>query len=80
MVVELVKDDDLCNKIDDFVLFFFFYGSFDFCIMGVVRLFFVEDGIICFVFKLGVLVDEYSYVVMICWRFLVDFEYFVKLL
>lgn len=73
MVVELVKDDDVCNKIDDFGFFSMLLGC-DVWIMGVVRVFFVEDGLVRLVFKFVVLMNYESYIVMISRWLLMDFE------
>ncbi|KAK4648427.1 uncharacterized protein QC761_109950 [Podospora bellae-mahoneyi] len=78
--VELAKDDDLRNKIDDLVLFSLSHGSSDSRTTGVVRSFFVEDGTIRFVLKSGAPVDEHSYAVTTCRRSLADFEHLAKLL
>ncbi|KAK0667180.1 hypothetical protein QBC41DRAFT_141218 [Cercophora samala] len=78
--VELAKDDELRNKIDDLVLFSLSQGSSDSRTTGVVRSFFVEDGTIRFVLKSGAPVDEHSYAVTTCRRSLADFEHLAKLL
>ena len=77
--VELAKDDELRNKIDDLVLFSLSPGT-DQRTTGVVRSFFVEDGTIRFVLKSGASVDKHSYVVTTCRRSLTDFEHLAKLL
>ncbi|KAK4192831.1 hypothetical protein QBC35DRAFT_203831 [Podospora australis] len=77
--VELAKDDDLRNKIDDLVLFSLSPGT-DSRTTGVVRSFFVEDGTIRFVLKSGAPVDKHSYAVTTCRRSLTDFEHLAKLL
>ena len=77
--VELAKDDELRNKIDDLVLFSLMPGT-DSRTTGVVRAFFVEDASIRFVLKSGAPVDEHSYVVTTCRRSLGDFEHLAKLL
>ncbi|KAK3984821.1 hypothetical protein QBC44DRAFT_387214 [Cladorrhinum sp. PSN332] len=77
--VELAKDDELRNKIDDLVLFSLSPGT-DSRTTGVVRSFFVEDGTIRFVLKSGAPVDKHSYAVTTCRRSLTDFEHLAKLL
>ncbi|GAB1310894.1 VPS9 domain-containing protein [Madurella fahalii] len=77
--VELAKDDELRNKIDDLVLFSLMPGS-DSRTTGVVRSFFVEDASIRFVLKSGAPVDKQSYAVTTCRRSLTDFEHLAKLL
>ncbi|KAJ4296054.1 hypothetical protein N0V88_004756 [Collariella sp. IMI 366227] len=77
--VELAKDDELRNKIDDLVLFSLIPGT-DHRTTGVVRAFFVEDASIRFVLKSGAPVDEQSYAVTTCRRSLSDFEHLAKLL
>jgi hypothetical protein len=77
--VELAKDDELRNKIDDLVLFSLVPGT-DARTTGVVRAFFVEDASIRFVLKSGAPVDKQSYAVTTCRRSLSDFEHLAKLL
>ncbi|CCC09183.1 hypothetical protein SMACR_04942 [Sordaria macrospora] len=77
--VELAKDDEVRNKIDDLTLFSLIPGS-DSRTTGVVRSYFVEDTSIRFVLKSGAPVDRYSYAVTTCRRSLTDFEHLVKLL
>ncbi|KAK4235522.1 hypothetical protein C8A03DRAFT_36633 [Achaetomium macrosporum] len=77
--VELAKDDELRNKIDDLVLFSLIPGP-DSRTTGVVRAFFVEDASIRFVLKSGAPVDTQSYAVTTCRRSLSDFEHLAKLL
>ncbi|KAK3394659.1 hypothetical protein B0H63DRAFT_426587 [Podospora didyma] len=77
--VELAKDDELRNKIDDLVLFSLIPGP-DSRTTGVVRSYFVEDSSIRFVLKSGAPVDKHSYAVTTCRRSLTDFEHLVKLL
>lgn len=77
--VELAKDDELRNKIDDLVLFSLMPGT-DARTTGVVRAFFVEDASIRFVLKSGAPVDKQSYAVTTCRRSLSDFEHLAKLL
>ncbi|AEO66085.1 uncharacterized protein THITE_2113908 [Thermothielavioides terrestris NRRL 8126] len=77
--VELAKDDELRNKIDDLVLFSLMPGM-DSRTTGVVRAFFVEDASIRFVLKSGAPVDKQSYAVTTCRRSLSDFEHLAKLL
>ena len=77
--VELAKDDELRNKIDDLMLFSLVPGT-DARTTGVVRAFFVEDASIRFVLKSGAPVDKQSYAVTTCRRSLSDFEHLAKLL
>lgn len=77
--VELAKDDELRNKIDDLVLFSLMPGT-DSRTTGVVRSFFVEDASIRFVLKSGAPIDKQSYAVTTCRRSLTDFEHLAKLL
>ncbi|KAL2017710.1 hypothetical protein VTK56DRAFT_1735 [Thermocarpiscus australiensis] len=77
--VELAKDDELRNKIDDLVLFSLTPGA-DSRTTGVVRAFFVEDASIRFVVKSGAPLDKDSYAVTTCRRSLGDFEHLAKLL
>ncbi|KAK0618095.1 hypothetical protein B0T17DRAFT_495678 [Bombardia bombarda] len=77
--VELAKDDEIRNKIDDLTLFSLIPGP-DARTTGVVRSYFVEDASIRFVLKSGAPVDQHSYAVTTCRRSLTDFEHFVKLL
>lgn len=77
--VDLAKDDDVRNKIDDLVLF----GSppgIDSRTTAVVRSYFVEDASVRFVLKSGAPVDKHSYAVTTCRRSLSDFEHLAKLL
>ena len=77
--VELAKDDEVRNKIDDLTLF-----SAPPCVdsrtTGVVRAYFVEDASVRFVLKSGAPVDHQSYAVTTCRRSLSDFEHLAKLL
>ncbi len=77
--VELAKDDDVRNKIDDLSLFAISPGP-DARTTGVVRSYFVEDSSIRFVLKSGAPVDNEKYAVTTCRRSLADFEHLVKLL
>ena len=77
--VELAKDDEVRNKIDDLTLFSLVPGP-DSRTTGVVRSYFVEDASIRFVLKSGAPMDEHSYVVTTCRRSLSDFEQLAKLL
>jgi ankyrin repeat protein len=77
--VELAKDDDVRNKIDDLTLFSLPAGP-DSRTTGVVRSYFVEDATIRFVLKSGAPVDAHSYAVTTCRRSLADFEHLAKLL
>lgn len=78
--VELAKDDDVRNRIDDLALFNTTPGP-DGRITGVVRAFFVEDGTVRLVLKSAVPVgDGSSYTVTTCRRSLSDFESLASLL
>ncbi|KAK3329674.1 hypothetical protein B0H66DRAFT_34270 [Apodospora peruviana] len=77
--VELAKDDEVRNKIDDLTLFSLVPGP-DQRTTGVVRSYFVEDASIRFVLKSGAPVDDHSYVVTTCRRSLSDFEQLARLL
>lgn len=77
--VELAKDDEVRNKIDDLTLFSAI-PSMDSRTTGVVRAYFVEDASVRFVLKSGAPVDSQSYAVTTCRRSLTDFEHLAKLL
>lgn len=77
--VELAKDDDVRNKIDDLTLFSMPVGP-ESRTTRVVRSYFVEDASIRFVLKSGAPVDTHSYAVTTCRRSLTDFEHLAKLL
>ncbi|KKY39880.1 putative vps9 domain [Diaporthe ampelina] len=77
--VDLAKDDDVRNKIDDLVLFAAPPGT-DSRTTAVVRSYFVEDASVRFVLKSGAPVDKHSYAVTTCRRSLTDFEHLAKLL
>lgn len=77
--VELAKDDEVRNKIDDLALFNLTPGP-DSRTTGVVRSYFVEDSTIRFVLKSGAPVDQHSYAVTTCRRSLEDFERLARLL
>lgn len=77
--VDLAKDDDVRNKIDDLVLFGAPPGN-DSRTTAVVRSYFVEDASVRFVLKSGAPVDKHSYAVTTCRRSLTDFEHLAKLL
>ncbi|POS76825.1 hypothetical protein DHEL01_v204773 [Diaporthe helianthi] len=77
--VDLAKDDDVRNKIDDLVLFAAPPGP-DSRTTAVVRSYFVEDASVRFVLKSGAPVDKHSYAVTTCRRSLTDFEHLAKLL
>ncbi|KAI0485223.1 VPS9 domain-containing protein [Xylariaceae sp. FL0804] len=77
--VELAKDDDVRNKIDDLTLFTMTPGD-DGRITGVVRSFFVEDATIRLVLKSGAPADKNSYTVTTCRRSMADFERLANLL
>jgi hypothetical protein len=77
--VELAKDDEVRNRIDDLVLF---QGrpAADGRITAVVRSFFVEDATIRLVVKSGAPTHPHSLTVTTCRRSLTDFEHLAKLL
>ena len=77
--VELAKDDEVRNKIDDLCLFSMPIGP-DGRITGVVRAFFVEDGSVRMVLKSAAPTDRESYTVTTSRRGLSDFEHLVRLL
>lgn len=77
--VELAKDDDVRNKIDDLTLFSTPPGP-ESRSTAVVRSYFVEDATVRFVLKSGAPVDKFSYAVTTCRRSLTDFEHLAKLL
>lgn len=77
--VELAKDDDVRNRIDDLILFSGQPGP-DGRITAVVRSFFVEDATIRLVVKSGAPSTQQSFTVTTCRRSLADFEHLAKLL
>lgn len=77
--VELAKDDDVRNKIDDLALFSMPPGR-DARITGVVRAFFVEDATVRLVLKSAAPTDHDSYTVTTSRRSLSDFEHLPNLL
>lgn len=77
--VELAKDDDIRNKIDDLALFSMPPAA-DARITGVVRAFFVEDATIRLVLKSAAPADHMSYTVTTSRRNLSDFEHLGNLL
>ena len=77
--VELAKDDDVRNRIDDLILFSS-PPSADGRITAVVRSFFVEDATIRLVVKSGAPSLHQSFIVTTCRRSLGDFEHLAKLL
>jgi hypothetical protein len=77
--VELAKDDDVRNRIDDLILFSSQPGT-DGRITAVVRSFFVEDATIRLVVKSGAPSTNQSFTVTTCRRSLTDFEHLAKLL
>ncbi|KAK3300887.1 uncharacterized protein B0H64DRAFT_334501 [Chaetomium fimeti] len=77
--VELAKDDEVRNKIDDLTLFSQM-PCMDSRTTGVVRAYFVEDASVRFVLKSGAPVDNQSFAVTTCRRSLTDFEHLAKLL
>ncbi|KAF2967408.1 hypothetical protein GQX73_g6169 [Xylaria multiplex] len=77
--VELAKDDDVRNRIDDLALFTMSPGMHG-RVTGVVRSFFVEDATIRLVLKSGAPADENCYTVTTCRRSTADFERLVNLL
>lgn len=77
--VELAKDDDVRDRIDNLGLFSMIPGR-DARITGVVRAFFVEDGSIRLVLKSAAPTDRESYTVTTSRRSLSDFEQLMTLL
>lgn len=77
--VELAKDDDVRNRIDDLILFSG-QPAADGRITAVVRSFFVEDATIRLVVKSGAPSIHQSFTVTTCRRSLGDFEHLAKLL
>lgn len=77
--VELAKDDDVRNRIDDLILFSGTPAA-DGRITAVVRSFFVEDATIRLVVKSGAPSQNQSFTVTTCRRSLADFEHLAKLL
>lgn len=77
--VELAKDDDVRNRIDDLILFSA-QPSPDGRMTAVVRSFFVEDATIRLVVKSGAPSVAHSFTVTTCRRSLGDFEHLGKLL
>ena len=77
--VELAKDDDVRNKIDDLTLFTM-PAAADSRVTGVVRSFFVEDATIRLVLKSGAPADSTSYTVTTSRRSMADFERLTNLL
>lgn len=77
--VELAKDDDVRDRIDNLSLFSMIPGR-DARITGVVRAFFVEDGSIRLVLKSAAPTDRESYTVTTSRRSLFDFEQLMTLL
>lgn len=77
--VELAKDDEVRNRIDDLILFAG-QPAADGRITSVVRSFFVEDATIRLVVKSGAPSTHQSYTVTTCRRSLSDFEHLAKLL
>ena len=77
--VELAKDDDVRNRIDDLSLFSMVPGR-DGRITGVVRAFFVEDGSVRLVLKSAAPTERESYTVTTSRRSLSEFEQLVQLL
>jgi hypothetical protein len=77
--VELAKDDEIRNRIDDLILFSA-QPAEDGRITAVVRSFFVEDATIRLVVKSGAPSANQSFTVTTCRRSLTDFEHLAKLL
>jgi ankyrin repeat protein len=77
--VELAKDDEVRNRIDDLALFTMPPAS-DSRTTGVVRSYFIEDATVRFVIKSGAPTDRRSYAITTCRRSLADFELLIKLL
>ncbi|KJR84075.1 VPS9 domain protein [Sporothrix schenckii 1099-18] len=77
--VELAKDDEVRNKIDDLTLLSMPSGP-DIRTTSVVRSYFVEDASVRFVVKSGHAVSPVSYAVTTCRRSQTDFEHLTRLL
>ncbi|GAP93473.2 putative vps9 domain protein [Rosellinia necatrix] len=77
--VELAKDDDVRNRIDDLALFTM-SPAMDGRVTGVVRSLFVEDATIRLVLKSGAPTDDNCYTVTTCRRSAADFEHLANLL
>ncbi|CAK7210499.1 hypothetical protein SCUCBS95973_000804 [Sporothrix curviconia] len=77
--VELAKDDEMRNKIDDLMLLSTPPGP-DMRTTSVVRSHFVEDASVRFVVKSGHAVSAVSYAVTTCRRSQTDFEHLTRLL
>lgn len=77
--VELAKDDDIRNRIDDLILFSG-QPAADGRLTAVVRSFFVEDATIRLVVKSGAPSAHQSFTVTTCRRSLADFESLAMLL
>ncbi|KAG9248749.1 hypothetical protein BJ878DRAFT_309911 [Calycina marina] len=77
--VELAKDDEIRNKIDDLVLFSA-QPADDGRLTAVVRSFFVEDATIRLVVKSGAPSTNQNYTVTTCRRSTAEFEHLAKLL
>ncbi|EPE09243.1 vps9 domain protein [Ophiostoma piceae UAMH 11346] len=75
--VELAKDDDMRNKIDDLTLLSMPPGP-DSRTTAVVRSYFVEDASVRFVVKSSQAVSSVSYAVTTCRRSQTDFEHLTK--
>lgn len=78
--VELAKDDDTRNRIDDLMLFANKNPPPEGRITGVVRSFFVEDATIRLVVKSGQISPDKNITVTTCRRSLADFEHLANLL
>ena len=77
--VELAKDDEVRNRIDDLMLFTASPVA-DGRITSVVRAFFVEDATIRLVVKSGAPSQHQSFTVTTCRRSLTDFEHLARML
>ncbi|KAI0100525.1 hypothetical protein GGR51DRAFT_351099 [Nemania sp. FL0031] len=77
--VELAKDDEVRNRIDDLALFTM-VPAVDGRVTGVVRSFFVEDATVRLVLKSGAPTDENCYTVTTCRRSATDFDRLANLL
>ncbi|KAK7943706.1 uncharacterized protein PG986_012819 [Apiospora aurea] len=77
--VELAKDDEVRNRIDDLTLFSMPSGD-DARVTGVVRSFFVEDATIRLVIKSGAPNNDNSFTVTTCRRSMADFDRLAHLL
>ncbi len=77
--VELAKDDEMRNQIDDLTLLSMPKGA-DMRTTAVVRSYFVEDASVRFVVKSGQAVQDLKYAITTCRRSQTDFEHLTRLL